>query len=122
MYSLIAGDVQLGVIPSGEVVKGLGLQVLAEKGDQLTEMSRAAQSNLAAILPLLTVLPQTGEKNDKGETKPTRYLVAKGLPILPMKLVERAWSLDYVDMEESYLHHAHCMWWSGKSQPHYRIA
>ena len=101
MYHLVIGDVQLGVIPFGEIVKGLGLPVLAEKGDQLTEeMSRAAQSNLTAILPLLTALSQTGEKNDKGETKPTRYLLAKGLPILSSKLVERAWSSDYVDMEE----------------------
>ena len=26
--------------------------------------------------------------------------MAKGLPTLPMKLVEKAWNLEYVDMEE----------------------
>ena len=32
--------------------------------------------------------------------KPSRYLVAKGLPTLPMKTVEKAWGGEYVDMEE----------------------
>ena len=40
------------------------------------------------------------EHADKAVTKPARYLVAKGLPTLPMKLVEKVWNLDYVDMEE----------------------
>jgi hypothetical protein len=34
------------------------------------------------------------------ETKPSRYLVAKGLPTLAMKLMEKIWNLEYVDMEE----------------------
>ena len=37
---------------------------------------------------------------DKVELKPSRYLVEKGLPTLPMKLVEKVGNLEYVDMEE----------------------
>jgi len=32
--------------------------------------------------------------------KPARYLVAKGLPTLPTKLVEKVWNLEFVEMEE----------------------
>ena len=34
------------------------------------------------------------------ETKSARYLIAKGLPTLPSKVVEKAWNGEYVDMEE----------------------
>ena len=54
----------------------------------------------ASIIPLLASLPGRPEAGDKVEQKPSRYLVEKGLPTLPMKLVERVWNLEYVDMEE----------------------
>ena len=40
------------------------------------------------------------ETREKGELKPSRYRVEKGLPTLPVKLVEKAWNKEYVDMEE----------------------
>ena len=35
---------------------------------------------------------------DPADSRPSRFLVAKGLPTLPMKVVEKAWSLEFVDM------------------------
>ena len=40
-------------------------------------MEAASRSNLAAVLPLSTSLPQLGDSNEKGEQKPARFLVAK---------------------------------------------
>ena len=54
---------------------------------------------MAAIIPLLSALPATDPK-EKSESKPPRYLVSKGLPTLPLKLVEKVWALDFVDMED----------------------
>lgn len=61
-------------------------------------MEAAAQNTLAAILPLLTTLPT--ERKEKGAPKPSRYLVAKGLPTLPVKLMKKVWNKEYVDTEE----------------------
>ena len=41
-----------------------------------------------------------GESKDKTDPKPLRYLIAKGLPTLPMKTVEKVWSGEYIDTEE----------------------
>ena len=57
-------------------------------------------SPLASILPLLMSLPMGTESKARSEPKPSRYLVAKGLPTLPMKTVERVWNMEYVEMEE----------------------
>ena len=54
--------------------------------------------SLTSIIPLLMSFPLGAR--EKGDTKPSCYLVAKGLPTLPMKLVDRIWNLEYVDMEE----------------------
>ena len=54
----------------------------------------------ASILPLLMSLPMSAEPKDGLTTKPTRYLIATGLPTIPMKTVEKAWNLEYVEMEE----------------------
>lgn len=51
----------------------------------------------AAILPFLSSI--TGTEQKKAEAKPQR-LIIKGLPTLPAKLVERAQSLEFVEMEE----------------------
>ena len=49
----------------------------------------------SAILPFLTQWPREA---DSADPKPSRYLVAKGLPSLPIKVVEKAWRLEFVDM------------------------
>ena len=54
---------------------------------------------MATIIPLLSALPTTDQK-EKSESKQSRYLVSKGLPTLSAKLVERVWALDFVDMED----------------------
>ena len=48
-------------------------------------------------------LPLTADPKDKAEGKPLRYLVEKGVSTLLMKLVEKAWNLQFVDMEEFLL-------------------
>ena len=63
-------------------------------------MEAAAESNLAAIIPLIKSVPAGTRK--KGELKPSRYmyLMAKVLPTLPVKLVEKVWSKEFVHIEE----------------------
>ena len=39
-------------------------------------------------------------KKDSSDPKVSRYLVAKGLPSLPMRVVERIWNLQFVEMED----------------------
>ena len=73
---------------------------MAEAPLQQTETGVGGLNPFASIIPLLASLPGPSEPRDKAESKPSRYLVAKGLPTLPMKLVEKAWNLEYVDMEE----------------------
>ena len=41
-----------------------------------------------------------GDLREKADTKLSRYLVAKGLPTLPMKLIDRIWNFKYNDMVE----------------------
>ena len=83
------------------MIRGLGLPTRpAEEVQQEGNLEAASHNNLAAILPLLTSLPQPGENQGRGEPKPSRFLVAKGLPTLPMKLVDKAWNKEYVEMEE----------------------
>ena len=56
-----------------------------------------------AINPFASLIPFiAGLEGTKHPTEPTpnRYLVAKGLPTLPVKLTERVWNLEYLDMEE----------------------
>ena len=57
-------------------------------------------SRFSTILPLLMSLPASSESRESSTTKPSRYLIAKGLPTLPMRTVEKAWNREYVDMEE----------------------
>ena len=54
----------------------------------------------ASLIPWLTSMSASGTQPEKPEAKPARYLVAKGLPTLPTKLVEKVWNLEYVEMEE----------------------
>ena len=100
----VAGAFRLGTLPSTEALEALGLRSLPEdSSDQQQQQQQqpvAAPNPFTAILPLLTALPLTREPKDTAKVKPSRYLVAKGLPTLPKKLVEKAWALQYVDMEE----------------------
>ena len=57
------------------------------------------QPPFASIIPFLSGLPGTSTSQDK-EAKPARFLVVKGLPTLPMKLVEKAWNMEFVEMED----------------------
>lgn len=91
----------MGKMPPTEVLSGLGLPSLrTEGGEQRQQETAAALNPFAAILPLLTTIPQSWEAKDKADTRPIRYLVAKGLPTIPTKLADKVWKLDYVDMEE----------------------
>lgn len=98
---ILTGEIALGTLPSQEVIRGLGLPSRSGGDDQQDgSLEAASHSNLAAILPLLTSMTQPTEAREKGDPKPSRYLVAKGLPTLPMKLVDKVWNRDYVEMEE----------------------
>ena len=79
---------------------------VARDGGNVSSTAAAGGGELnpfASIIPLLASLPGPPETGDKVEAKPLRYLVEKGLPTLPMKLVERVWNLEYVDMDVSDL-------------------
>lgn len=94
---------QLGALP---LLDKVGSLELPEMGETLGQQSTAGEGGrlnpFASIIPLLASLPGPPEAGDKAEAKPVRYMyfVEKGLPTLPMKLVERVWNLEYVDMEE----------------------
>ena len=57
-------------------------------------------SSLSSLIPLLSSIAADRSGLDKPEAKPARYLVAKGLPTLPTKLVEKVWNFEFVEMEE----------------------
>ena len=88
----------MGTLPSEDAVSALGLPTIP--AGEREKQSGASSNPLAAILPLLTSLPVGQESQDTADHKPARYLVAKGLPTLPTKLVEKAWRMEFVDMEE----------------------
>ena len=71
----------MGTAPSSEALRALGLPSLqTEGGDHQQQDAAVAHNPFAAILPLPTATPQGSESKDKAEGRPTRYLVAKGLP------------------------------------------
>lgn len=78
----------------------MGLPAAEERPPSCPESGAGDLNPFAAILPLLASLPGVSGGGEKAEVKPARYLVAKGLPTLPRKLVEKVWRLEYVDMEE----------------------
>ena len=59
-----------------------------------------ASNPFSALLPSMTSISTTTDKKDSSEPKATRYLVAKGLPTLTMRVVERIWNLEFVEMED----------------------
>lgn len=91
-----AGGFRLGDMPAAEVLQQLGLPTL--EGGQGSQLASESSINpFASILPLLAAGPR-GE--EKAEAKPSRQLIAKGLPPLPVKLVEKVQNLEFVEMEE----------------------
>ena len=88
----------LGLSPLPEAIRSLGLPAAEERLPPGPESGAGDVNPFAAILPLLASLP--GVSGGGEQAKPARYLVAKGLPTLPRKQVEKVWRLEYVDMEE----------------------
>lgn len=89
----------LGAIPAENDISNLKLPSIDSSSQEEQEAQKGANA-LSTILPLLSALPLQAEPLEKTEAKPARFLVAKGLPTLPTKLVEKAWALQYIDMEE----------------------
>lgn len=98
----VSGVTPLGTVPSAEVLQNLQLATIPADtvGEQQQAENAVALTPFASILPFLMALPLTTDPKEKEEGKPLRYLVEKGLPTSPMKLVEKAWNLEFVNMEE----------------------
>lgn len=78
-----------------------------------TSNQTVAWDSLSRLSPFFNPSHWVGDLREKADTKPSRYLVAKGLPTLPMKLVDRVWNLEYNDMVES-LYQSLCLAEQGK--------
>ena len=87
-------------MPSAEALQGLGLK--SSEASQSEEQQRLEEPGnpFASLIPWLTSMSASGGQLEKAEEKPARYLVAKGLPTLPTKLVEKIWNFEFVEMEE----------------------
>ena len=90
----LGGRRELGSMPSAEALCGLGLGQREVPGQQ--QLTEALQNPFAPLIPWLTSLSASGDPQEKPEQKPARYLVAKGLPTLPTKLVEKVWNLGFL--------------------------
>ena len=91
----------LGDRPAEDAVRRLGLTSFAEPEDGARQTAGEGASNpFSALLPWLTSISASTDKMDSSVTKATRYLVATGLPTLTMRVVERIWSLEFVEMED----------------------
>ena len=88
------GGIQIGTLPSAEVLSNLGLSTISP---ETRPSAGLATDPFAAIMPFLSSF--AGAEQKKAEGKP-QQLIAKGLPTLPAKLVEKAQSLEFVEMEE----------------------
>ena len=102
-----------GATSTGRAIQNLGLSVFPTSGGN--KQLDSGVGSLASIIPLLMSLLLGGDSREKGDAKPSCYLDMKGLPTLPMKLVDRIWNLEYVNMEEFLP--APSLWkaWSGHS-------
>ena len=88
----LAVGVQLGTVPSADLVSGLGLQPFADEQGDHQPAVQVTSTMLSSIDPLLTAFAGVAEPQEK-EAKSSRYLVAKGLPTLLSKLVNKVWNL-----------------------------
>ena len=93
---------QLGAPPTEEELAELNLAASRNTNQEVnTEENPTVNPNpFASVIPLLTSLSGHVVHRTETEEKPSRYLVEKGLPTLPTKLVEKVWRLEFVDMEE----------------------
>ena len=99
-FPVIAGDISLGTMPAVALMKDLGLPENSE-GSSKREIEKDFQQNtLSSVLTFLTSLLLASGTGEEAGAKPSRYLVAKGLPTLPLKVVERVWMMEYIEMEE----------------------
>ena len=73
---------------------------LIPEGPERQPEAEPVHNPFTALIPFLTSLVPAVDPKEKSDPKPSRYLVAKGLPTLPGKLVDKIWNLEYVDMEE----------------------
>ena len=96
----IVESAHLGTVPSADTLRSLGLPEIPAPEEEQPATVTPVTNPLAAILPFLTALPIPPEGKEKQETQPVLYLVAKGLPTLPCKQVEKVWGLEFVDMED----------------------
>ena len=80
--------------------RGLGLK--SSEASQHEEQQRPEEQRnaFASLIPWLTSMSASDSQQEKIEPKPARYLVVKGLPTLPTKLVEKIWNFEFVEMEE----------------------
>ena len=88
----------LGVLPPPVVTRSIKLPVMPE----IVKKSGVDQvyNPFASILPVLMSLPTSAETKNGLMTGPTHYLIAKGLLTIQMKTVEKAWNLEYTEMED----------------------
>ena len=82
-------------IRNSKLLNNLGLPTCHKR--HARQPAGSVVNRFAAILPLLSSI--TGKEKKKAELKP-QQLIIKGLPTLPVKLVERAHNLEFVEMEE----------------------
>ena len=85
-------------MPPAEVRQGLRLG--SRESPEEKESPEQQQSIFAPLIPWLTSLSANASHGEKQEPKSARYLVAKGLPTLPTKLVDKIWNMEYAEMEE----------------------
>ena len=80
-----------------KVIRSLELPIVPEEREsqQEDDIRTATQNNLASISSLLTLLSQLSERKNKGEQKPLKFLVAKGLLTLHMRLIDSVLVVNY---------------------------
>ena len=85
-------------------MRRLGLAAIPQQEQPQNQQHKAAEADrinpLSSLIPWLAGISTPSNASESADTKPSRYLVAKGLPTLPMKVVEKAWNLEFVEMEE----------------------
>ena len=94
-----SGTRDLGSLPPPSVTGELDLPTIPPESATLPSVDPTLNP-FASIIPFLTSLPVSTDPKGKHDSKSPHFLITKGLPTLPTKLVERAWNWEYVDMEE----------------------
>ena len=89
---------ELGSMLSAGALRGLGLE--SREAPQQQQTPEESSNPFTSLIPWLTSMSANGNQLEKPESKPTKYLVAKGLHKFLTMLVEKVWNLEYVGMEE----------------------